>query len=79
MLFYLVDVRINDKKKKWVCFDDDLFHLKKDYVNKEEGYYKGIQLSGVSSMREEIKLYVSYYDEKNDKIELFLEVSDEIR
>lgn len=60
-------------------FDDDLFHLKKDCVNKEEGYYKGIQLSGVSSMKEEIKLYVSYYDEKNDKIELFLEVSDEIR
>ena len=62
-----------------MMLQQDLFHLKKDYVNKEEGYYKGIQLSGVSSMREEIKLYVSYYDEKNDKIELFLEVSDEIR
>ena len=63
-----------------MCYiDEDMFHLKKGYINKEEGYYKGIQLSGMTLQKGKVKLYISYYDKEDKKIELFIEVNDEIR
>lgn len=55
-------------------FDEDEMHLRKDYVNKEEGYYKGIQLSGICQDIQPVKLYICYYNQENKKIEKYLEV-----
>jgi len=63
-------------------FDDENYHLKKDYVNKKEGFYKGIQLSGIVKMKRKIKLYISYYTDikRTKKIEKYIEVlENEIR
>lgn len=60
-------------------FNEEEYSLKKDYINKEENYYKGIMLSGITLKRGNAKLYISYLDEKNEKQELFIEVFDEIR
>lgn len=61
--------------------EDNEYHLKKDYVNKQEGFYKGIQLSGKTSQKKAILLYVSYYldEELTQKVENYIEVQDEIR
>ena len=61
--------------------EDNQYHLKKDYVNKQEGFYKGIQLSGKTSQKKAILLYVSYYldEELTQKVENYIEVQDEIR
>lgn len=51
-------------------FDDDVSHLKVDYVNKAQHFYKGIQLSGECSKKQTIKVYISYsLDEKQTRRE----------
>lgn len=57
-------------------FDEDQYHLKQKYVNKDNGFYKGIHLSGYSPKKQSIKLYIAYYkDEKKTKrIENYIEV-----
>ena len=68
-----------DEKDENLCpsigvFDEDDMHLRKGYVNKEEGYYKGIELSGVCQEIQPVKIYICYYNQENKKIEKYLEV-----
>ncbi|WP_028043763.1 hypothetical protein [Candidatus Stoquefichus massiliensis] len=60
-------------------FDDEPFHLKRNYINKAENFYKGIQLSGECDEMENVKVYVSYYtDESKTKKETkYIEVKHE--
>ena len=74
-----IDEDTDDMFPSLGVFDEDMFHLKKGYINKEEGFYKGIQLSGMTLQKGKVKLYISYYDKEDKKIELFIEVNDEIR
>lgn len=62
-------------------FDEIKYHLVPDYVNKENGYYKGIQLSGIVSQKSNVYVYISYYTDQNyqNKIEKYIEVKDETR
>lgn len=62
-------------------FDDESMHLKKNFVDKQNGFYKGIQLSGKTLHLQPIKVYISYFtdEEKTQKIEKYIEVKDEIR
>lgn len=48
-------------------FDKEQYHLKKDYVDKKNGFYKGIQLSGISSQKNDVLLYISFYTDKELK------------
>lgn len=59
-------------------FDDDSMNLKKDFIDKQNGFYKGIQLSGKTSHLQSVKVYVSYYaDEmKTKRVEKYIEVSE---
>lgn len=56
--------------------DDSISHLKVDYVDKTQHFYKGVQLSGETKEVQNIKLYISYYldEEKNEKVEKYIEV-----
>ena len=58
-------------------FDYEPFHLKKDYINKKECFYKGIQLSGTTKIKQNVILYISYYTDKQkiNKIEKYIEVN----
>lgn len=60
-------------------FDEQEYHLKKDYVDKQNGFYKGIQLSGTVKRKQSIKLYISYYIDSSQtkKIEKYIEVLEE--
>lgn len=59
-------------------FDEESFHLKKGYVNKSEGFYKGIQLSGTTNEKKAIKLYISYFqdEQKQKRVEKYIEVKE---
>lgn len=58
-------------------FDQEPYHLHKNYVNKAEHFYKGIQLSGECEMKRTVKVYISYYinEEKTEKKVKYIEVS----
>lgn len=60
-------------------FDEKPFHLKKNYINKSENYYKGIQLSGECDTIVNIKVYISYYtnQEKMQQEIQYIEVKHE--
>lgn len=60
-------------------FDETSYNLKVGYINKQEGFYKGIQLSGTTSSKRDIKLYVKYFqdEQKQQAIEKFIEVKAE--
>lgn len=63
-------------------FDVYKYHIINDYIDRDHGYYKGINLSGMTSSTGSIKLYVSYYldDDYKTKVENFIEVFEsEIR
>ena len=63
-------------------FDAIQYHLVPNRVDKENGFYKGINLSGMVNKTKNVKLYVSYYMESDckTKIEKYIEVSEsEIR
>ena len=54
-----------DKKNKDIpsigLLEEDSFSLKPDYVNKEEGFYRGINLSGLTTQTEfKVKIYFTY-------------------
>lgn len=52
---------LNDKYYPTLgLFEEAQYSLKKDYVNKKEGYYKGFALSGKVKEKDELKLYISY-------------------
>lgn len=57
-------------------FDEEVYNLKPNYISKNEGYYKGIQLSGITSDKENVYVYVCYYADENyqEKIEKYIEV-----
>ncbi|MCD7894862.1 MAG: hypothetical protein LUG60_14395 [Erysipelotrichaceae bacterium] len=59
-------------------FDDEPYHLIVDVIDKENNYYKGIQLSGTTSQKTTIKIYISYYlDENNTEFqEYYIEVNN---
>lgn len=48
-------------------FDKQSYSLKPHYVYKEKGYYKGIQLSGRTKMKENLKCFVQYTSNKQRK------------
>ena len=63
-------------------FDVYKYHLINDYIDKDNGFYKGINLSGMCDTTGSVKLYVSYYldDEYKTKVEKIIEVFEsEIR
>ena len=63
-------------------FDAMQYHLVPGLIDKENGYYKGINLSGIVEKEKTVKLYVSYYMESEckTKVEKYIEVSEsEIR
>ena len=54
-----------DKKNKDIpsigLLEENSFSLKPNYVNKEEGFYKGINLSGLTTKTEfKVKIYFTY-------------------
>jgi hypothetical protein len=57
-------------------FDEEQYHLVVNVVDKANGYYKGISLSGLVDNISEVKIYIHYYtDEKmTDDKELYLKV-----
>lgn len=57
-------------------FDEDSYHLIPDFVDKDNNYYKGIQLSGQCDKKQDVKLYISYYldEDETEFQEYFLEV-----
>ncbi len=57
-------------------FDDDPYHLIPNVVDKENHYYKGIQLSGNCDEKSTVKVYISYYldEEETDFQEYYVEV-----
>lgn len=59
-------------------FDVESFHLKKDYIDKKSGFYKGIQLSGTTEKKQPIKVYICYYTDinKEHKVEKYIEVNE---
>ena len=54
---------------------DSPMNLKKDFINKDVGYFKGIQLSGTCDRIEPIRIYLCYLDEDNNKNIRYLEVN----
>lgn len=74
-----VDADYEDMFPNIGIFETDSYNLKKDYINKDENYYKGIMLSGTVLKKASAKLYVNYKDNNNKEVELFIEVNDEIR
>lgn len=74
-----VDSQFEDMFPNVGIFEDVSYNLKKDYINKEENYYKGIMLSGTVINKGSAKLYIKYKNEKNIEIEMFIEVNDAIR
>ena len=63
-------------------FDVTPYHLVPDYIDKENGFYKGVNLSGMVNKTTGVKLYVSYYleSECETKVEKYIEVFEsEIR
>ena len=63
-------------------FDISKYHLINDFIDKENGFYKGINLSGMCDEMTNVKLYISYYLESDykTKVEKYIEVfASEIR
>lgn len=59
-------------------FDKNIYHLSTHIIDKTQGYYKGIQLSGTTQNKQTVKLYISYYtdNEQTNKIEKYIEVKE---
>lgn len=57
-------------------FDVYKYHLINDFIDKKNGFYKGINLSGMCQDKTSVKLYVSYYLESDykTKVEKYIEV-----
>lgn len=56
--------------------DDSISHMKVDYIDKSQHFYKGVQLSGETEKIQDVKIYVCYYldKEKTQKVEKYIEV-----
>lgn len=63
-----------DEDERQMCptigiFDEFPFHLKPGVIDKLHGFYKGIQLSGTTSQKQDIRLYIQYSkDVKNSEV-----------
>ena len=70
-------LEIDDIQPNIGFFEEEKYHLKPNYVDKSEGYYKGIRLSSMTSQEETVYLYISYYTDKNcqQKVEKYIEVN----
>lgn len=57
-------------------YDEDSYHLIPNKVDKINGYYKGITLSGYVKDKIDVKVYVRFYDDIDSTIEneLYLKV-----
>lgn len=63
---------LNDKYYPTLgIFEEARYNLKKDYVNKKEGYYKGFALSGKVKREGELRLYLSYENENKRVSEVY--------
>ena len=63
-------------------FDYDSYHLIPNFIDKDNNYYKGVQVSGMCQDDTLVKVYVSYFlDEAlTQKVEKYIEVENsEIR
>lgn len=85
-MFYVKAIAYGNENDEEMCpnigiFNDEIFHLKKGFVDKVNYFYKGIQLSGTIKNKQPIKVYIGYYKdkEKTKYIENYIEVNDEIR
>ena len=68
----LDDGYLNDKYYPTLgIFEEARYNLKKDYVNKKEGYYKGFALSGKVKREGELRLYLSYENENKRVSEVY--------
>lgn len=57
-------------------FDDESYHLCVNKIDKANGYYKGVQLSGECSKKQTVRLYIYYFTDvkKTKKVEKMIEV-----
>ncbi|MEG0592738.1 MAG: hypothetical protein RR512_05450 [Coprobacillus sp.] len=85
-MYYVKAVAFGNESEEQICpnvgiFDDEVYHLKKSYVDKVNHFYKGFQLSGTSDNKQTIRVYVGYYtdEDKSEFKENYIEVKDEIR
>lgn len=85
-MYNIVAMAYSSEKDDEICptigiFENEIYHLKKDYISKENGFYKGIQLSGRTVKKGKVHVYISYYtdEKKTNKVEKYIEVNDEIR
>ena len=68
LLKYIKAIAFIDKKDKNIpsigLLEKDTFSLKPNYIDKKNGYYKGINLSGTTSKNKfDVKLYLTYNTE----------------
>ncbi len=86
-MYDITAVAYADENDDEVCpnigiFDINKYHLINDYIDKDKGFYKGVNLSGMCNEVGSVKLYVSYYleDDYKTKVEKYIEVFEgEIR
>ena len=66
-------IDLNDKNIPSIgLLEKDSFSLKPNYVDKIRGYYKGINLSGITSKKEfDVKIYLTY-NTQNKQIERYI-------
>lgn len=64
------DAALDDIHPSLGIYDQDFYSLKPHYINKEEGFYKGIALNGRLKEIDDIQCFIHYYtDEKLTKEE----------
>lgn len=80
-MYYIKAMCYNEETDDEICpsigfFDSESFHIKRDYIDKESGYYKGIQLSGTCQKKNDVLLYICYYTDENqtNRIEKYIKV-----
>ncbi|MEG0276832.1 MAG: hypothetical protein RR630_07375 [Coprobacillus sp.] len=85
-MYYVKAITYGTENDDQICpnvgiFDNEVYHLKKDFVDKVNHFYKGIQLSGTIKNKQTIKVYIGYYSDKEkiNYIENYIEVKDEVR
>lgn len=83
-MYHIIALCYNEESSDEVCpslgiFDSEEFHLKRNYIKKDLGFYKGIQLSGKCQKKNDVLLYICYYTDENqtNKIEKYIKVVKE--
>ena len=79
-------VAYTDESDEQMCptiglFDEEQYNLKVDFVDKANGFYKGVRISGTTTQIQNVKVYVQYYTDESLKnsVEKYIEVKNETR